>query len=90
MYIFRRPRSKYFQYDFTVRGERFRGSTKETNETRAEGIAALKFTPAVRRGDPSKVSHPRFANMRRTFLSGSKPVVSQKIPDATTGMAGGC
>jgi hypothetical protein len=34
--LFKKNESKYYWYDFTVRGERYRGSTKETNETRAQ------------------------------------------------------
>lgn len=38
--LFRKSNSKYCCYDFTVRGERYRGSTKETKETRAQKAAA--------------------------------------------------
>jgi hypothetical protein len=34
--LFRKNKSKYHCYDFTVYGERYRGSTKEANETRAQ------------------------------------------------------
>lgn len=44
--LFRKNKSKYYWYDFTVRGERYRGSTKETNETRAQKVAALKLAAA--------------------------------------------
>jgi hypothetical protein len=37
--VFLKPKSKYYWCDFAVRGERFRGSTKESNETRAQKIA---------------------------------------------------
>lgn len=40
MNLFRRPGHPYWWYDFTVRGERFRGSTKETRKTAAFGRAA--------------------------------------------------
>lgn len=58
MNILLRPGSKYFWYDFTVRCERFRGSTKETNKTRADGIAALKFTAANEASDPLNTRKP--------------------------------
>jgi integrase len=38
--LFRRSGHPYWWYDFTVRGERFRGSTKETRKTAAFGKAA--------------------------------------------------
>jgi integrase len=41
--LFRRPGHPYWWYDFTVRGERFRGSTKETRKTAAFGKAATLF-----------------------------------------------
>lgn len=41
--LFRRPGHPYWWYDFTVRGERFRGSTKETRKTAAFGKAAALF-----------------------------------------------
>ena len=39
--LFRKSKSKYYWYDFTVRDERYRGSTKETNESRAQKAASL-------------------------------------------------
>jgi len=42
--LFRRKNSRCWWYDFTVRGERFRGSTKETNKTAAHARAAQILT----------------------------------------------
>jgi hypothetical protein len=50
--LFRKNKSKYYWYDFTVRGERYRGSTKETNETRAQKAAALKLAATIKGSDP--------------------------------------
>ena len=36
MAVFKRGRSKYWQYEFECGGKRYRGSTKETSKTRAE------------------------------------------------------
>ena len=47
MKLFRKSKSKYYWYDFTVRGERYRGSTKETNETRAAKAAVTVWQNAV-------------------------------------------
>ena len=47
MELLKKKNSKFYWYDFTVRGERYRGSTKETNITRAGKIAALKLTQAI-------------------------------------------
>ena len=43
MNLFKRPDHPYWWYDFTVRGERFRGSTKETRKAAAFGKAAALF-----------------------------------------------
>ena len=50
--LFKKKNSKFFWYDFTVRGERYRGSTEETNEKRASKIAGLKLARAMEGSDP--------------------------------------
>ena len=47
MELFRKKDSRFYWYDFKVRGKRYRGSTKETNTKRAGSIAALRFSQAV-------------------------------------------
>ena len=47
MELLRKKNSKFYWYDFTVRGHRYRGSTKETNINRAGKIAALKLAKAI-------------------------------------------
>jgi hypothetical protein len=42
--LFKRKNSKCWWYDFAVRGERYRGSTKETNKTAAQAKAARLLT----------------------------------------------
>ena len=44
MELFKRKNSRSWQYDFTVRGERYRGSTKESNKTAASAKAAQLLT----------------------------------------------
>ena len=43
MELFRRENSRCWWYDFTIRGTRFRGSTKERNRTAAYAKAAVIF-----------------------------------------------
>src|SRR5579859_3674709 len=62
--LFRKNKSKYYWYDFTVRGERYRGSTKETNETRAQKAAALKLAAAIKGSDPLDRRHERNQHRR--------------------------
>jgi len=45
--LFKKKDSRFYWYDFTVRGKRYRRSTKETNKRRAEKIAALKLSQAM-------------------------------------------
>ncbi len=68
MELFRKPNSKYWWYDFCVRGKRYRGSTKETNESRAGKIAALKFADALEKGDPLPRKAPTLRVASERFL----------------------
>jgi integrase len=66
--LFEKEGTKYWWYDFTVRGERFRGSTKETNESRARKIAALKFADACENSDPLPRKAPTLRQVSGRFL----------------------
>ena len=68
MELFRKNKSKYYWYDFTVRGERYRGSTKETNETRAQKAAALKLADAIKGSDPLDRKPPTLRDHSKDFL----------------------
>lgn len=46
------PKSKFYWYDFTVRGRRYRASTQETKSIRALQIASLKLASVMERTDP--------------------------------------
>lgn len=59
MELYKKKNSSYWWYDFAVRGERFRGSTKETNKTAASAKAAQLLTqiaegrrPAINKKTP--------------------------------------
>src|SRR5215471_21620910 len=66
--LFRKPNSSFYWYDFTVRGERYRGSTKESNETRAAKIAGLKLAQATEGTDPLPRKAPVLRDFSRDFL----------------------
>ena len=68
MELFRKNESKYYWYDFTVRGERYRGSTKETNQTRAQKAAALKLAAAIKGNDPLDRKPPTLREYSKDFL----------------------
>ena len=50
--LFKKRKSQFYWYDFTVRGQRYRGSTEEKNAARAGKIAGLKLEAALEGGDP--------------------------------------
>jgi hypothetical protein len=50
--LFRKPKSKFYWYDFMVRGRRYRGSTQETKSVRALQAASLKLALAMESTDP--------------------------------------
>ena len=52
MKLFKKRKSKFYWYDFTVRGHRYRGSTQETKSVRALQIASLKLASVMQRTDP--------------------------------------
>ena len=47
MELFRKNDSRFYWYDFKVRGKRYRGSTKETNKKKAGRIGALRLSQAL-------------------------------------------
>jgi hypothetical protein len=50
--LFKKPKSKFYWYDFTVRGHRYRASTQETKAVRALQAASLKLASVMERTDP--------------------------------------
>jgi integrase len=50
--LFKKPKSKFYWYDFTVRGRRYRGSTQETKSVRALKVASLKLASVMENTDP--------------------------------------
>ena len=68
MNVFLKAKSPFYWYDFTVRGERYRGSTKEINETRAGKIAALKLAAAIKGSDPLDRKPPTLREYSVDFL----------------------
>ena len=68
MKLFKKPKSKYYWYDFTVRSQRYRGSTNETKAPRAAKIAGLKLAQAVENTDPLPKRAPVLLEFSRRFL----------------------
>jgi integrase len=72
--LFRKRKSKFYWYDFTVGGRRYRGSTKERNKTRAGAIAALKLANATEGRDPLPRKAPGLQEFSGRFLEWVKNV----------------
>src|SRR5215831_12172785 len=66
--LFKKRKSQFYWYDFTVAGQRFRGSTEETNATRASKIAGLKLAAALEGSDPLDRKAPTLRQYSTTFL----------------------
>lgn len=74
MELFKKRKSKYYWYDFAVAGRRYRGSTKESNKTRAGAIAALKLANATEGRDPLPKKAPVLQEFSGRFLEWVKNV----------------
>jgi site-specific recombinase XerD len=70
--LFRKPKSKFYWYDFTVRGQRYRGSTQETKAARAATVASMKLAQVVDRTDPL----PRSGARNQDWVFPSKHAVA--------------
>lgn len=68
MELLKKKDSKYYWYDFAVAGRRYRGSTKETNQKRAEAIAAIKMSQVIDGKDPLRKKSPRLVKFSERFL----------------------
>jgi hypothetical protein len=50
--LFKKAKSKFYWYDFTVRGRRYRASTQEAKSVRALQTASPKLAAVMERTDP--------------------------------------
>jgi integrase len=66
--LFRKPRSKFYWYDFTVQGRRYRASTQETKSVRALKIASLKLASVIENTDPLPCKPIALAHLAERFL----------------------
>ena len=69
MKLFRKPKSKFYWYDFTVRGCRYRGSTQETKTVRALQVASLKMALMIHNTDPLPTKPPVFREFADRFVA---------------------
>jgi integrase len=66
--LFEKRKSKFYWYDFTVRGKRYRASTGETKKNRASKIASLKLAAALEGTDPLDRKAPVLRDFSARFL----------------------
>jgi len=66
--LLKKKDSIFYWYDFTVRGQRYRGSTKETNAARASKIAGLKLAAALEGSNPLDRKSPTLREYSSKFL----------------------
>jgi hypothetical protein len=85
---FGRRKSKFYWYDFTVGGRRYRGSTKETNKTRTGALAALKLAQAAEGRDPLPRKAPGLLEFSGRFLDWVHDVRLERKQNSTTATAG--
>ncbi len=75
MKLFRKPKSKFYWYDFTVRGRRYRGSTQESKSVRASKVASLKLASVMENTDPlpgQPIALSEFADRFLEWVSSSR------------------
>jgi len=66
--LFKKPKSRFYWYDFTVRGRRYRASTEETKSVRALQVASLKLASVMERTDPLPTKPSVFQEFADRFL----------------------
>jgi len=88
--LFRKPNSKFYWYDFTVRGRRYCGSTQETKADRGSKVAGLKLAQVVEGMDPLPKKPNRLGGFSERFLAWSLMPGWNLKRKGTTGMGGGC
>lgn len=69
MKLFKKPKSRFYWYDFTVRGRRYRGSTQETKSARAHKTASLKLALAIENRDPLPSKPTSLGKLAERFLA---------------------
>jgi hypothetical protein len=67
--LFKKPKSKFYWYDFTVQGHRYGGSTHETRSVRALKTASLKLASVIENTDPLACRPTALGKFAERFLS---------------------
>jgi len=67
--LFKKTKSRFYWYDFTVRRRRYRGSTQETKSVRALKVASLKLASATENTDPLPRKPTALGELADRFLA---------------------
>jgi hypothetical protein len=67
--LFKKPKSRFYWYDFTVRGHRYRASTQETKSVKALIIASMKLASVIENTDPLPSKPTALGNFAERFLA---------------------
>lgn len=78
--LFRKSNSKYYWYDFTVRGERYRGQPKRPTKGERKRLLLSNSLPQSRAATRSTNSRPRFVNARSISFNGWKRTARVRQP----------
>ena len=87
--MFKKPNSKFYWYDFMVRGHRYRGSTQETRSVRALQAASLKLASVLENTDPLPSKPTALCEFAERFLAWVDDGRLEEKPRSSTAMAGG-
>jgi len=66
--LFKKTKSRFYWFDFTIRGQRYRGSTGETKATRATKVASMKLAQTVEYGELFPTKPTSLAEFSERFL----------------------
>jgi hypothetical protein len=67
--LYKKPKSKFYWYDFTVRGRRYRGSTQERKSVKAIKVASLKLASTIENTDPLPSKPTALGDFAERFLA---------------------
>src|SRR5437870_9351877 len=67
--LFKKLKSKFYWYDFTVRGRRYRASTQETKSVRALKTASLMLASVIENTDPLPSKPTALGEFAERFLA---------------------
>ena len=69
MKIFKKAKSRFYWFDFSVRGQRYHGSTGESKAVRATKVASMKLAHAVEHGDLFPIRSTVLVEFSERFLT---------------------